>query len=126
MDAVCHIKDSSSDMARVKHLMATFGLHYQTARLHLLHVSGIKLPLQAPAALLGEGGTWREAEASGLDQLPLPEIPPERRTVVARTAAAAYARGLIGRGEFAEMLAVDRTAPLDHVLDLLGLEPPGT
>ena len=51
-------------------------------------------------------------------------MPSERRTLIAELAARAWSNGDVSRSRFAELLAVRPTAPVERVLDLLGLSRP--
>lgn len=105
-----------------------YGLHYAALRLYLANEAGLPPLPQMPPPELGDSGTehiWYEAEQSeGLDGFPLPEAPPERRTLVARAAARAYSTGLIRRDEFAEVLGLTPAEDVEQVLDWFALPLP--
>jgi hypothetical protein len=104
-----------------------FGLPYAAWRIYLWNEATIDLPRELPPSLVGFGvePEWHRAEEPiGLANFPLPEVPPERRTLVARTAARLYSLGKLSRGAFADALAVTPASDLERVLDFFALDPP--
>lgn len=115
------------DVAKV--LIAKWGLHYSAAALYTWNVRRQELPKQMPTPLLAKGldALWDDHEAPmGIDRFPIVAVPPERRTIVARLAARAYARRLIQRDRFAEYLDVPPTEPIESVSLFLGVDLPPT
>jgi Zn-dependent peptidase ImmA (M78 family) len=105
--------------------LGKYGLHYAAVRLYLHNVARMSLPPNPPAEAVLDASAWAPREApQGLDGFPLAEVPLERRTAVARLAAPAYARGLVSRARFAELLGTTRAQPVERVLDFYGLDPP--
>lgn len=108
-------------------LMKTMGLHYSAVRLYLQNERSITLPATMPSnvRVTGAESVWERAEEpDGLTGFPLPEVPTERRTLIARYASEAYSRGLIRRRAFAEFLAVPPTARVDRVVTFFDLDMP--
>jgi Zn-dependent peptidase ImmA (M78 family) len=106
--------------------LARYGLPYAAWRLYLRNELG-DLPETTPKELLdlGTDEQWQRAEEPrGVEGFPLPQVPPERRTEIARVAARLYSLGEIPRDEFAEMLQVTPAADLEQVLNFFALDPP--
>lgn len=103
-----------------------YGLHYAALRLYLRVEAGIEVPLIVPQGLLtGIEPELERAEAPiGVDSFPLKGAPTERRTLVAETAARAYASDLIVRDELADYLGVTPAADVESVLDHFGFPIP--
>ncbi len=102
-----------------------YGLHYRAAQLYLKNLGVEELPFEPPNALAGLplAPAWQRAEEPwGLEPFPLGRVPPERRTSVAFSAAAAFARGEIPRDMFAEYLGVTPGEELERVLDYFDIE----
>jgi Zn-dependent peptidase ImmA (M78 family) len=114
-------------LGAARKLLSEYGLHYHAVRLYLRNEARIELP-PTPPPELGALGTeaWLErAEVpEGLGGFPLGDVPPERRTVVARTAARCYSSGKISRNTFAEMLDVTPAHDLESVLDFFAIPQP--
>lgn len=119
----------SDHLGAAQKLVATWGLHYSAARLYLQNLLNAHLPYVPPASL-GATGTeaiWSDREEpEGLAGFPLDEVPPERRSEVARLATQAYSRGLVPRDEFAELLGVTPAADLERVVSYFGMDPPSS
>ena len=116
----------SEPMLAVTELSREWGIHFDAGRLYLKNVANIDVPRDPSQALLAAQtrGDWARAEDPELDRFPISQTPPERRTVVARLAASAYAKDLISRDRFARLLGVTPAAALESVLDLYSLDPP--
>jgi len=107
-------------------LIENWGVHYQAARLYLQNVAHVEFedgPSDADvdASVLPH---WLEAEDWGLDHFPASDVPCERRTAVARLAAMAYSKDLIGRDRFARYLGVTPSVEVERVLDFFSLDLP--
>jgi Zn-dependent peptidase ImmA (M78 family) len=108
----------------VQTLITTWGLHYSAARLHIRNVLNIDLPhVPSPQWETGVESWGRHEPAEG-EIFPLPNVPNERRTLVAQLAAHAYSRGLIQRDRFAEYLGIFPTEDLETVLNFFGVDIP--
>jgi Zn-dependent peptidase ImmA (M78 family) len=108
-------------------LLASYGLPYAALRLYLRNEADINLAEIPPPALsaLGTEARWVAAEdPAGLSGFPLPEVPLERRTVVAHLAARLYSDGKIRRDRFADLLGVTPTADVESVLDFFAFDVP--
>lgn len=105
-------------------LLRRWGLHYGAAALYLRNVAGKDVPEGPTDAHLASSvlPCWFEAEDWGEARFPLPEVPLERRTDVARLAARAYSQGKLGRDRFARYLGVTPLSPVERVLDYFGLD----
>jgi Zn-dependent peptidase ImmA (M78 family) len=106
--------------------LVEYGLPYAAIRLYLRNEARINLPPVADTlGLTGTSARWLAAEEpDGLQSFPLHQVPLERRTAVAETAALAYSIGKITRDAFAEMLDVSPIEDLERVLDFFALDPP--
>jgi Zn-dependent peptidase ImmA (M78 family) len=116
--------DKNTDLSNSKlgRTLASYGLPWAALRLYLRNENDVVLPeIQLPE--LTE--TWTAAEEpSGIERFPLQEVPPERRTVLAKTAACLYSAGKIPRDHFAELLDVTPSKDLESVLDFFGVDVP--
>jgi len=104
-----------------------FGLPYAAWRIYLRNEANLDLPPQPPAELVGRGTEPKWAlpeEPAGVENFPLAEVPPERRTLVARAAARLYSMGQISRDAFADALDVTAASDVDRVLDFFALDLP--
>jgi transcriptional regulator with XRE-family HTH domain len=104
-----------------------YGLHYAALRLYLRNEASVDLPAQPPSSMvpIGTEPKWFEAEKpTGIDNFPIDEVHPERRTVIASTAAQLYSAGKISRARFAEFLGVTPVVDIERVLDFFALDPP--
>lgn len=115
------------DIVRVLAALSPFGLPYAAIRLYLKNQAGWDLPLHPEAHyhqyLDFQKWSIDESEAT-LEHFPLSDVPPERRTHVARLAAEAFSRGLLTRASFASYLGVSSLVEVERVLDHLGLDRP--
>ena len=113
------------DPAELIRAVEPYGLHYAALRLYLRKAASVELPPQPPLDLASRSARWADAEEpAGLSPFPLDAVPSERRTLIAELAARAWSNGDVSRSRFAELLAVRPTAPVERVLDLLGLSRP--
>jgi len=104
-----------------------YGLHYSAIRLYLRKQANVELPPTPPPELaaIGTEAVWAQAEEpAGIRGFPLDDVPSERRTVVARTAARLYSAGRIPRDAFADALGVTPGHEVERVLDYFGLDTP--
>ena len=107
--------------------VAAFGLPYSAVRLYLKNETGRLLPPTPPSewTTASTDARWIEPERPlGIDGFPIDVVPPERRTAVAEAAARAYSGRLISRDRFADLLGVTPAAPVEQVLDFVGLDRP--
>lgn len=107
--------------------LQSYGLPYPAWRLYLWNEANIDLPRHAPAALVGMGvePRWALAEEPvGVANFPLHEVPPERRSLVARAAAHLYSTGRIRRGAFVDALGVTPASDVERVLDFFSVDRP--
>jgi Zn-dependent peptidase ImmA (M78 family) len=120
-------KDHKLVDAKTVKALASYGLPYGALRLYLRNEGGVDLP-EVPSVELAGLGTepqWISAEEpAGITGFPLPEVPPERRTLVAQTAAHLYSTGRLRRDAFADVLGVTPGADLESVLDFFGMNLP--
>jgi len=107
-------------------LVRDFGLHYKAACLQLDVVGKVKVPPGGTAPLDAASlDAWQDAERWPLHDAPaLVDVPSERRSTVAELAARAYARDLISRDRFADLLAMPVSIDANRVLDYFSLDPP--
>jgi Zn-dependent peptidase ImmA (M78 family) len=115
------------DAERALDELSRFGLPYAAIRLYLRNQAGWELPQHPTARDLQrlEYPLWSQREDEPeLDRFPLAEVPPERRTHVARLAAEAFSRGLLTRASFAGYLGVSSLVEVERVVDHLGLDRP--
>lgn len=108
-------------------LLREYGLHYAAIRLYLEKEGGKKFPPRPPPQMLqlGVERKWEDAEEpQGLIHFPLPEVPEERRTVLAQLAAELYSSGAIRRSQFADALGVTPLADVERVPSYFGLDLP--
>jgi Zn-dependent peptidase ImmA (M78 family) len=104
-----------------------YGLHYAALRLYLRNQKNIRLPLHPPAQVVGWSteNRWSDAEEPlGVANFPLPEVPPERRTLIAQIAARLYASGKLRRGAFCDALGITPVSDVERVVDFLGFDRP--
>jgi len=123
------IKKVSSNLpdSKATRLLASYGLPYAALRLYLRNEANQELPHIPPPELtiLGTEAHWIESEEpAAAHGFPLAEVPPERRTEVARAAARLYSEGKVTRDHFAELLGVTPAADLERVLDFFVLDVP--
>jgi Zn-dependent peptidase ImmA (M78 family) len=118
--------DPSASPVEAASRLRRFGIPYAAIRLYLRNEAGRELPYEPPPEVssAGVGASWGINEDPGLNDFPLQEVAPERRTRVARAAARAYARGIISRDRFARALGVPPGANLEAVLAFFVLDPP--
>ena len=117
----------SEQVEAAKTLIEGYGLHYSAVRLYLQNEAGMKLPPVPPPALqsLGTETTLEKAEApEGVENFPIADAPPERRTAVAVAAARCYSAGKLSRDAFADALGVTPAHELEEVLDFFALPYP--
>lgn len=117
----------SEPVAAARALIEEYGMHYQAARLYLRNAVRLDLPPEAPRGLIGAelSDRWHLAEEpAGLNQFPIPDVPPVRRTEVAMSAAKLYATQAIGRDQFARLLGVTPVHEVERVLGYFGLDLP--
>jgi Zn-dependent peptidase ImmA (M78 family) len=113
------------DAARV--LMEEYKLHYQAARLCLHKELNVFLPREPPASLRALGADPaldRDEMPRAVEDLPLAEIPFERRGVLAETAVRAWSRDLISRDACARFLGVTPGSEIERVADYFGEDLP--
>ncbi|MCA9707953.1 MAG: ImmA/IrrE family metallo-endopeptidase [Myxococcales bacterium] len=107
--------------------LAVYGLPYAALRLYLknqLNEDMGRNPSAKDLAIL-DYGRWMTAETDAdLEHFPIAEVPPERRTEIARTAAEAFCRGLLTRSSFATYLGVSPLCEVERVVDHYGLDMP--
>lgn len=119
-------KYRDEDAARV--VIEDYGLHYAAARLYLHNEAQIHLPPEPPQSLeriLSPAPAWVEAEAPrGVEDFPIADAPVERRGVLARSAAQAYASGVIARDAFARYLGLTPVHDLEEVLGYFDMDVP--
>lgn len=116
-----------SVMDTVALMIRDYGVSYPSARLSMKYIANETVPHQPPPNMPIERYTqkWIEAERpAGIDEFPLAEVAPERRTLVARYASALYSTGVIGRGELATFLKVSPLSDLEAVLDYFSMDSP--
>lgn len=107
--------DDRPPEAVARRLVEHYGLHYGAARLSLRQAANADLPRRPATGL--DDGRWEAAETPrGVFDFPLPAVPSERRTAVARYAALLYAHGRVSRRLFARLLRVAPDAPLERVV----------
>ena len=103
-----------------------YKLHYQAARLCLQKEASMRLPKEPPASLrpfLGpDPALERDERPRAVEDFPLPEVPFERRGVVAEAAVRAWARGLLPRDACARFLGVTPGAEIERVADAFGAD----
>ncbi|MGB8296079.1 MAG: XRE family transcriptional regulator [Polyangia bacterium] len=120
-------KDHRLVDAKTVKALASYGLPYGALRLYLRNEGGVELP-EVPSLELGALGTepqWISAEEpAGIAGFPLPEVKPERRTLIAQIAARLYSTGRLRRDAFADALGVTPGADLESVLDFFALNLP--
>src|SRR5690606_13110473 len=107
-EAVVHNLDSAAPAIRAK-TIAEFGIPYSAIRIYLKNEAGTELPLRPSPDVqrLTVDPKWMAGEREqGLDDFPLADVPPERRSLVARTAASLYSKAALQRDAFAEYLGV--------------------
>lgn len=74
---------------------------------------------------MGVEPRWALAEEPvGVANFPLREVPPERRSLVARAAAHLYSTGRIRRGAFVDALGVTPASDVERVLDFFSVDRP--
>lgn len=108
-------------------LIHEYGLHLDAAKLYLHNVANVSIPqADLPRLRVSElTNRWLDAEApTGVLSFPLPEVPPERRTVLAEYAAELYSRSILVRDHFAALLAVTPMQDIERVVDYFGLDHP--
>lgn len=104
-----------------------YGIHYAALRLYLRNEASVDLPAQPPSYMvsIGTEPKWADAEEPReISGFPIDEVPPERRTFIASTAAKLYSAGQISRTKFAEFLGLTPVADIERVLDFFALDPP--
>lgn len=117
--------DIENAAAEAASKLAAYGLHYAALRLYLRNEASSSLPVHPPSEFVVPVAGWADAE--GLPErepFPLAEVPLERRTLVAETAARLYSANKIRRDEFAEFLRVTPAANLERVLDFYAFNLP--
>lgn len=123
-EAVLRRIKASASAEEIAAALRPYGLPASAVRLYLRNEAP-RLLHSSVLTALGTEAKWAHAEEpAGIEGFPLPEVPLERRTLVARAAAAAYSEGSISRDAFAEYLGVTPSAPLEDVLDYFVLSPP--
>lgn len=125
-ETVVHKLEAGSPDQMVAAISA-FGLPYSAVRLYLKNEAGTELPLHPSETIqrLSVDPRWMVAEREqGLDDFPLQDAPPERRSHVARTAARLYSDGKLQRDAFAEYLGVTPAQDVERVLDFFDLAWP--
>lgn len=109
-------------------LIEKYGIHFNAARLYIKNVTGRELPYKRPTTEMMSSTTserWAKAERpQGIDNFPLEDVPPERRTFVAQYASRLYADGLIQRDKFADFLGITPNQDIERVLDFYEIDRP--
>jgi hypothetical protein len=83
------------------------------------------LPAEPPPELSQRSHQWEDREAPlGVAPFPIADVPSERRTLIAEHAARLFSSRKISRGRFAEFLGTTPVAPVERVLDVIGLTQP--
>jgi hypothetical protein len=85
------------------------------------------MPRSVPQEIIGYSVTskWSEAEEPlGVRDFPIALVPPERRTVIASTAATLFSSGMVLRDRFADLLGVTPVEDVEQVLDYFELDIP--
>jgi Zn-dependent peptidase ImmA (M78 family) len=128
-EAVIRKVGKSADLSDPKFgkLLGSFGLSYPALRLYLRNEAGRELPEIPPPALSSIGTEARliaAEEPTGVSGFPLDEVPPERRSDVARLASQLYSTGRLRRDQFASFIGVTPAADLESVLDFYALNVP--
>ena len=121
-ESVLRTLDAKSSPQEVSNALRPYGLPYGAAQLYLRNEAGSLDSGQLPD--LGDPKWTFAEEPYGLRDFPLANVPLERRTAVARAAAAAYASGRLRRDKFSEYLGVTAVEPLEQVLDFFALSTP--
>ena len=114
----------------VRILINRWGVHYAAARLYLRNVANVTdLPPQMPTGMLEDSASlkarqrWAQAERPDLlADFPIAEVPPERRTMIAKLASRLHAEGTISRGRLCEYLRVSRAADVERIADFFGYD----
>jgi Zn-dependent peptidase ImmA (M78 family) len=108
-------------------LMRRFGINFKAACWRLKHAWNV--PREELAALKGvptephPDSPWRAAEAIwDAAFFPCPSVPLERRGLLRRMVAAAWSKGVIGRGEAVHLLQAAPDEPLEALLDVGDVE----
>ena len=123
-EAVLRRIGRSAAPSEVAAALRPYGLPYSAVRLYLRNEAPV-LPASRGLTALGTEAKWaRSEEPAGIDSFPLPEVTTERRTLIARAAAAAYSNDEISRDAFAEYLGVTPASDLERVLDYFVLPSP--
>jgi Zn-dependent peptidase ImmA (M78 family) len=107
--------------------LGPFGLSYSALRLYLHNEANLELPRSPTGSFVGLGTEveWSLAEEPiGVANFPLAEVPPERRTDVARVAAELHSSGRLSRDAFASALGVTPASDLERVLAFFELDAP--
>ncbi len=116
-ESVLRTIDAKSSPSEISSALRPYGLPYRAAQLYLRNAASTLDGGQLPDL---DDPKWSVAEEPfGLRDFPLMKVPLERRTAVARAAAAAYVSGGLRRDNFAEYLGVTAVEPLEQVLDFL-------
>ena len=101
-----------------------WGLHFEAARLYLDRVAHVEVPRSPLPSSLAVHALWGSSEDRGLEPFPLQDVPPERRTEVARRAALAYSSGVISRDRCARLLGVTPADEIERLLSFFSLDVP--
>ena len=123
---ITKVRSSSIDDPQTARLLASYGLPYRALRLYLRNEASVELPdVSSASVALSTDARWVASEDPvGISGFPIPEVPPERKTEVARVAARLYSEGRIRRDRFADLLGVTPAADLESVLDFFVLNVP--
>lgn len=125
-EAVVHSLESDIPAERAK-IIADFGVPYSAIRMYLKNEAGTELAPRPPLEIqrFTVDFKWVAAEREpSLNNFPLEEVPPERRTLVARTAASLYSEAKLQRDAFAEYLGVTPAHEVERILDFFELPWP--
>ncbi|KIG19572.1 hypothetical protein DB30_00081 [Enhygromyxa salina] len=118
-EAIVHKLEPDSPSEQVK-IIASFGIPYSAIRIYLKNEAGTDIAPRPPIEVQRStvDSKWSTAEGEPtLNDFPLQDVPPERRTLVARTAASLYSGGKLQRDAFAESLGVTPAHEVERVLD---------
>jgi Zn-dependent peptidase ImmA (M78 family)/transcriptional regulator with XRE-family HTH domain len=120
IDRIRILQHRDADIAAA---IAKYGVHYSAVRLFLDYRRHVHSP--AHPSFIPDEENWRSAEEPlGLREFPFAITPPERRTLVATAAAAAFAAGKLSRDAFARSLGLTPADEVERVLDFFGLATP--
>ncbi|MBF0460570.1 MAG: helix-turn-helix domain-containing protein [Magnetococcales bacterium] len=101
-----------------RRLMADYGLPYAAVQNYLFHTGQVSLPESIPDDVKSGAvqTAWPLEQPVCLRTFPVPEIPFERRTLIAALAVRAYQTGKIPRDRLARLLDLTPAADLEAVV----------